>query len=304
MDERGQVLYHCVVAGGEEEARVKKVLEIFSGRNARLITLSGEEAGGGSQTAEMTHEALLEHWTDLKAWLDEDRDALRLQRRLESAADEWAAQERPAGLLWRSPDLDRVQALYTAKKDDFSKLKVDFYRASERALRWKWFWRAVVVVLIVVGIGAAFVLVKRQEIIAKINEKNANSNIAKLYESQAGISLVPVEDGPPGGTGPWYVGYPQPERKDPVQWMVESAAEAVSENKLTLDGIPKPWIEKITGPGPRRAESEKEPEAVEVELPPDEKMTFAYIHRGVFLSSDLLMIGTVTVLSVSVRSLF
>ena len=188
-DTRRRVSLDSVVAAGEDLARVKKVLERFSGRSARLVTLSGEETGGGSQTAEMTHEALLEHWADLKTWLDEDRDALRLHRRLESAADEWHAQDRPPGLLWRPPALDRARVLYAVSKDNFSRLQADFYRASERALRNKRLWAAITVCLIGVGIAIAFYLVKKQERTAIANERKANYNLAHVYEEKAGIAL-------------------------------------------------------------------------------------------------------------------
>ena len=398
-DTRRRVSLDKMVAGDEEKARVKKVLEIFSARNARLITLSGEEVGGGSQAVEMTHEALLEHWTDLKTWLDEDRDALRLQRRLESAAAHWKEQKRPAGLLWRSPDLDLLRKLFRDPKSDFSELDKKFYRASERALKMKWFLFASLAILIVVGSAVAVIFVKRQEIIAKVNEKKANYNIAKLYEREAGlslnaalkgdnpdenfqkvwlytlealnkdipserelpdsverlgrriiqlgllrgagvrednryrafnptdktvrhwesdlagafkkagkdapefkavyrcsfalfpykmeeISLVPVRDGPPGGTAPWYAEYPRPAGKDPVQWMIESAAKAVSENKLTLDGVSPAWIDKITVSDSSSAEFVKQPETVT--LAPDVQMTFVFIPPGSFFMGSPL----------------
>ena len=49
---------------------------------ARLVTM--DDAG-----VEVAHEALIREWPRLQAWLDEDRDGLRLQRHLTAAATAW-----------------------------------------------------------------------------------------------------------------------------------------------------------------------------------------------------------------------
>jgi formylglycine-generating enzyme required for sulfatase activity len=399
-DTRRRVSLDQVVAAGEDRARVKKVLEIFSGRNARLITLSGAEGAGGVQTAEMTHEALLEHWRDLKDWLRKTRDDMRLHRRLELAAKNWKAQKYPTGSLWRSPDLDLLRNLYRDPKIDFSKLEEKFYRASERALTKKRLLQASLAVLIGIGIGIGFYLVKQQERIAIRNQKNAIYNLARVYEEKAGfalrdalkgdnpdqnfqkawlytlealnqdipadkelpdsvkrlalkplhlgllrgagdhadnryqafatadktvrrwesdlataylnagkeapefkavyrcsfdlfpykmeeISLVPVTDGPPGGSRPWYADYPRPAGQDPVQWMIESAAKAVRDKKLTLDGISPDWMAKFTAPDASRAASPGKTKEV-VTLAPGVQMTFVCIPAGSFFMGSPL----------------
>lgn len=394
-DTRRRVRLDNLIAGDEEMTHVKKVLEIFSGRGARLVTLSGEEAEGGAQTAEMTHEALLEHWSDLKAWLDKGRDDLRLMRRLESAAQHWNEQGWRGGLLWRPPDLTRVQTLYANKKDEFSRLQEEFFEASRGALRRKWILVASAVLCIVVGVGVAFYIVKQQERVAIQNEKNAMYNLARVYEEKAGfalnaalrgenpdenfqqawlytiealnqnipadktlpvsmarlgmkelhlglvrgadvgtdarhrafatedktvrrwesdlpgafaragkdapefkavyrssfdlfpykmqeISLVPVKGGPPGGAQPWYDGYPRPAGKDPVQWMIESTAKAISEGKLIIDGIPQlwaaSWMAQRTAEASGMVESGGKPDRFTTK----NGMTFVYVHPGSF----------------------
>ena len=47
--------------------------------SARLVTL-------GEGTAEVAHEVLIREWPTLRGWLDEDREGLRLHRRLGDAA--------------------------------------------------------------------------------------------------------------------------------------------------------------------------------------------------------------------------
>ena len=49
---------------------------------ARLVTL-------GEDSVEVAHEALIREWPRLRQWLREDREGLRLHRRLTEAASEW-----------------------------------------------------------------------------------------------------------------------------------------------------------------------------------------------------------------------
>ncbi len=52
---------------------------------ARLLTFD-VDAATREPTVEVAHEALLRHWPRLRAWLDEDRDGLRLHRHLADSA--------------------------------------------------------------------------------------------------------------------------------------------------------------------------------------------------------------------------
>ena len=65
--------------------------------DARLVTL-------GEGTAEVAHEVLIREWPTLRGWLEEDREGLRLHRRLGDAARIWEAAGRDAdGPLPRHP---------------------------------------------------------------------------------------------------------------------------------------------------------------------------------------------------------
>lgn len=71
---------------------IAAVLDILA--RARLLTL-------GSETVELTHEALIRSWPRLSEWINEDRELLRVHRRLTEAAAEWDQHERDPGLLYR-----------------------------------------------------------------------------------------------------------------------------------------------------------------------------------------------------------
>jgi hypothetical protein len=136
QDSRRRAAVEEIVAVGEQREHVLAVLRVFSQPGERLITLGGDPSRG-AVTAELTHEALLEHWSNLRNWISESRDDLRFQRRLTEAAEDWNTQKRPAGLLWRSPGLDLLRAFHRRKAADMTGLQSDFLKASERQQRFE-----------------------------------------------------------------------------------------------------------------------------------------------------------------------
>ncbi len=64
---------------------------------ARLLVLDKDAAGNGSVA--VVHEALFSHWARLAAWIEQNRDHLRVRRRIEQAATRWEAEGRPTDLL-------------------------------------------------------------------------------------------------------------------------------------------------------------------------------------------------------------
>jgi len=82
--------------GSEEEhsADGAKQVDEVVGRfvAARLMTVD-------TDTVELSHEALLSAWPRLAAWIEQDRDGLRLHRQLTDAANDWVTADRDAALL-------------------------------------------------------------------------------------------------------------------------------------------------------------------------------------------------------------
>jgi energy-coupling factor transporter ATP-binding protein EcfA2 len=154
-DSRRRAALGEIVAMGEKEEHVLGVLRVFSQPGERLITL-GSDPGSGAVTAELTHEALLEHWASLRDWIAESREDLRFQRRIEDAASDWQAQGQPAGLLWRSPQLEQLRAFRQRRAADMTLTQVDFLRASERQRkreRWRRYVTAATVLLLVLTVA-------------------------------------------------------------------------------------------------------------------------------------------------------
>jgi WD40 repeat protein len=86
----------------DESAATLEVLERLA--TARLVTVDRDGI-------EITHEALIRHWPRLRGWLDDDRDALRVHRRLTEATQLWQAHDRDRGSLLRGVRLTQVETL-------------------------------------------------------------------------------------------------------------------------------------------------------------------------------------------------
>ncbi|MFI7544898.1 hypothetical protein [Actinoplanes sp. NPDC049599] len=103
-------------------ADVDRVLERLA--QARLLTLDGS-------TVDIAHEALLSSWPRLRGWLDEDRDRLRVHRRLAAAAQTWRELGRDPGALYGGIQLATAeQQLHTA---ELNAAERDFLDASRAA---------------------------------------------------------------------------------------------------------------------------------------------------------------------------
>lgn len=112
----------------------------------RLLTLSAGSAAEASQSpavgasaadeirqVDISHEALIAAWPQLQQWL-QDRDLLRMRRRLAQSAAEWQEvrmRGQPAdGLLYAGIRLDEAQQFALANAEELSSLETDFLAAS------------------------------------------------------------------------------------------------------------------------------------------------------------------------------
>jgi WD40 repeat protein/class 3 adenylate cyclase len=108
-----------------ERARdVEEVLRVLV--EARLVTV-------GPGTVEVAHEALIRHWPTLRAWLDEDREARLVHRRLTEAAQEWETLGRDPGALYRGTRLAVATEWAEPHDDDLNELERVFLEAAREA---------------------------------------------------------------------------------------------------------------------------------------------------------------------------
>ncbi|MFJ9853450.1 hypothetical protein [Streptomyces sp. NPDC101150] len=83
-----------------DPAKAEACLEALA--QARLVTLDAE-------SVEITHEALLQAWPRLRAWIDEDRSGNLLRQQLEENSASWEAAGHDASLLYRGARLETTQ---------------------------------------------------------------------------------------------------------------------------------------------------------------------------------------------------
>ncbi|HKQ05779.1 MAG TPA: GH25 family lysozyme [Blastocatellia bacterium] len=122
-----------LVGQGEDSNHVKAVLNRFAAPGARIITLSAEP--DGTEIARLTHEALIDNWAQLQEWIKADYDDLLFQYRLEEASQYWDVQKRAPGLLWRSPDLDRLTAFRARDENSLTPVQIAFHEKSKKEAR-------------------------------------------------------------------------------------------------------------------------------------------------------------------------
>lgn len=138
MNSRRRTEIQNLISYRDDLEQVRIVINQFAAPAARLITCSSDSTGG--ETVEITHEALIQYWQQLNHWLQESTADIRFQRRVEDAATWWNQNGRPDGSLWRSPDLELLEAYYERAGANMTKLTLEFLKAS-RQLKRKWRWR-------------------------------------------------------------------------------------------------------------------------------------------------------------------
>ena len=105
---------------------VARVFALFT--DHRLLTVSPEGV-------EVAHEALLREWPRLRAWIQEDRESMRIQRGVTDAAVEWHRLNRDDGALFRGTHLSEAREWRAARRPALNPLERDFLDASQA--RWQ-----------------------------------------------------------------------------------------------------------------------------------------------------------------------
>ena len=115
VDSRRLVFQADLVAVPKHPAeRVQQVIERLSSPENRLIVTS-EVVSKSSQFIRMSivdvaHETLIRHWKLLRQWIEQNRDLLRRQRRIEASAITWRNQNQTSGYLLQGlPLIEAIQ---------------------------------------------------------------------------------------------------------------------------------------------------------------------------------------------------
>ncbi|HEX9014198.1 MAG TPA: hypothetical protein VF813_11795, partial [Anaerolineaceae bacterium] len=121
-DTRRRIAPSELAISGEDPTEVQRVVEILA--EARLLT-------AGEGTIEVAHEALIREWPTLRRWLAEDREGLRLHRRLTEAALGWQTLDREPGELLRGVRLAQALEWRSAHPGQLNAVETAFLEASQ-----------------------------------------------------------------------------------------------------------------------------------------------------------------------------
>jgi WD40 repeat protein/transcriptional regulator with XRE-family HTH domain len=122
---RRATMDELVASASERDLTRRVVLALADGR---LLTTSGGSEHGDAWV-EVAHEALIRGWPRLRQWVDEDRAALRVRRRLTEAAREWERLARDDGALYRAGVLAEALDLRDRKQTGLNELEHEFLNA-------------------------------------------------------------------------------------------------------------------------------------------------------------------------------
>lgn len=99
-----------LITEGAEQSLVERVLGELT--DARLVVLDEKRANDRVEVVvEVAHEALIRHWSRLGGWIEENREAIELARKIQAAAREWDRQGRSedGAYLWQGSRLAEAQ---------------------------------------------------------------------------------------------------------------------------------------------------------------------------------------------------
>lgn len=120
-DTRRRATFSELILKPEEKESTQNVLRALA--DARLIITNAE-------SAEVAHEALIREWPTLRGWLEDNREGLRLHRHLTESAQEWAALDHEADILYRGARLTQTYEWAIAHEEELNALEREFLAAS------------------------------------------------------------------------------------------------------------------------------------------------------------------------------
>jgi WD40 repeat protein/DNA-binding SARP family transcriptional activator len=95
----------------------------------KRLVVTGRDAARGDETVEVVHEALIQRWGQLQAWMAHDRAFRTWQERLRGALRAWEGSDQDQGALLRGAPLAEAESWVVEREDELSPAEVDFVQA-------------------------------------------------------------------------------------------------------------------------------------------------------------------------------
>jgi WD40 repeat protein len=140
-----------------------------------------------SATVEVAHEALLREWGTLRGWIDDNRDNIRLVRRIQQFAGDWERGGRDRTLLLQGSRLAAAEEVSDASIDGFVTASREARAGRQRRRRWG---MAGLALLTVVAMVAALVAVRGQNSARVAANRALALQAAATIESDPALSLA------------------------------------------------------------------------------------------------------------------
>jgi serine/threonine protein kinase len=165
-----------------DQAEVSRTIDQLVAARLLVVQTRGD-AGGGS--VEIVHESLIDRWPTLRRWLDEDQEDAAFLSQLSSAAKQWEAKGRAAGLLWTGDAMEEARRWYSQRPRELPAREAAFLdavfalaRRGKRAKR-----AALIATFVVLGCVAAGASVAAVRIRAA--EQDAKAALAEIKQKEA-----------------------------------------------------------------------------------------------------------------------
>ncbi|MEA5449576.1 pentapeptide repeat-containing protein [Leptolyngbya sp. CCNP1308] len=164
--------------------RVQTVVETLANKDNRLLVTSEVVSKGDDlerqAIVDVAHEALIRHWTLLRQWIEQNRDLLRQQRRIEASAVAWQEHQKLQGYLLQGLPLDEAIQFQKQQAETFplSDMARAFIQKSRRHRQWTRFKTAswlVIPALVIVGI-----------VEHNIREQRVRADIGRIDDNEGG----------------------------------------------------------------------------------------------------------------------
>ncbi|MFD0265142.1 hypothetical protein ACFVGY_00895 [Streptomyces sp. NPDC127106] len=168
-------------------------------RAARLRLLTLDDG-----RVELTHEALIRAWPRLRGWLTDDREHLRLHRRLTEAARAWESLGRDPGALYRGTRLALARDLAAGRGTGLTAAERDFLDAGlaaeeaagnsarRRARRLGYLVALLAALVVVAGVATASAVRAGAEVTRQRNDAvagNLADGVSDLTTTEPGLAV-------------------------------------------------------------------------------------------------------------------
>jgi hypothetical protein len=127
-DTRRRAAIEELLPADREDRSVWNVIQRLT--HERLLTTEAGDAGQDEGFVEIAHETLIHSWSLLRKWIDSERDALSIHRRLSDAASEWKKHDHKRGYLYEGVRLAAARKWSKTYADRLNALERLFLRES------------------------------------------------------------------------------------------------------------------------------------------------------------------------------